>query len=138
MREESPVLKSSLSRPQWQVSSGVLPDDQGRCLFVLGLVSCLVLISSWSWLGPGGKCHSCDPLCVCVWGGENVCGVCVNMLGACVCVTVGGMCVCVRVCMSVYVCVYVGVYVCPCPWRITRPEAMAISEPRPCGHGKFL
>lgn len=29
------MLKSSLSRPQWQVSSGVLPDaDRGRCLFV--------------------------------------------------------------------------------------------------------
>lgn len=100
MREESPVLKSSLSRPQWQVSSGVLPDDQGRCLFVLGLVSCLVLISSWSWLGPGGKCHSCDPLCVCVCGGENVCGVCVNMLGACVSVE-GVYWICVYVSMGV-------------------------------------
>lgn len=40
-------------------------------------------------------------------------------------------------CESVYVCV-AGVYVCPSPWRIARPEAMAISEPGPCGHKKFL
>ena len=52
--------------------------------------------------------YVCMYVCVCVWGGRDVCMMCVLISSMSVCMWVNSMCVCA--CM----CVCVGVFVCLC------------------------